>query len=654
MTGSPTRPAEAPAEPAAAPALEAGVAGRALGRAPLAAEAPPKRVSRRAWEFFAKTYATADARSLGLFRVALGALLCVDVARRIPDLALHYANSGWLTNHFALFRPMSNHLFSVYLAFSSLEEVRVLVTLHLVVNLLLLVGYQTRWMHALAALLITSLNSRAILIENPGWLVLNLLTVWSLFLPLGQRFSVDAFLTSWRRRREGSLAALNDRDPPSRARAPVVSLAVTALAAQLAVIYVFDTLQKTGPPWKEGTAVYYLLQQTRGVTDFGAAIAGDLPLALSRWLTWSVLAVQAAIALLLVSPAASGWCRAMAFALAAVLHGSMAAVLQLWPYSAAMLIAFVALIPPEPWQKLRDGLARRAARRIVHVDPRSQVSLTLARIVKRLDALGKVRFLEREGLATFVVAEEGGERVFEGIDGVIALCDALVVPGAALLWLKLPGARQLGDWALRRLHVRSSPLALAGIDEVADDPSPARLLLRKLGFYAGQLAVLGLAVVAATQVLIDNPIIPPSFKPLGRPAWMEAVAVYPRLLQNWSLFAPAPPADETWLVVDGRTADGRALDPLTGREPCLEAHSKCVPRKTRTWADFDRRIVEPRFKVYVEGVRHLLLNHHLVTGRPKDRLVAFDLWVVRTEIPPPGVERRSTERRKILSHGTVR
>src|SRR5690606_958275 len=174
-----------------------------------------------------------------------------------------------------------------------LEEVRVLVTLHLVVNLLLLVGYQTRWMHALAALLITSLNSRAILIENPGWLVLNLLTVWSLFLPLGQRFSVDAFLTSWRRRREGSLAALNDRDPPSRARAPVVSLAVTALAAQLAVIYVFDTLQKNGPPWKEGTAVYYLLQQTRGVTDFGAAIAGDLPLALSRWLTWSVLAVQA-------------------------------------------------------------------------------------------------------------------------------------------------------------------------------------------------------------------------------------------------------------------------------------------------------------------------------------------------------------------------
>src|SRR5450755_810230 len=148
------------------------------------------------WRGRVESYASADPRSLGVFRMALGTLLFLDAARRYPDIEAHYANTGWLPNHFMLFRPMSDYLFSLYLACSTPGQVKVLLALQLLVDALLIVGFRTRTMHILAAILLCSLNSRNVMIENGGWVVLTLLTVWSMFLPLGRRFSVDALLRS--------------------------------------------------------------------------------------------------------------------------------------------------------------------------------------------------------------------------------------------------------------------------------------------------------------------------------------------------------------------------------------------------------------------------------------------------------------------------
>ena len=93
-------------------------------------------------DFLKKTYAAADPRSLGIFRIALGVVLFFDVLRRVPEIQSHFSNTGWLTNHFMLFRPMSEHLLSVYLAFSSPEEVRFLMALHLLLCLLFIVGWR--------------------------------------------------------------------------------------------------------------------------------------------------------------------------------------------------------------------------------------------------------------------------------------------------------------------------------------------------------------------------------------------------------------------------------------------------------------------------------------------------------------------------------
>jgi hypothetical protein len=120
--------------------------------------------------------------------------------------------------------------------------VKVLFAIHLLVCLLFIVGWKTRVMHVLMAMLLVSADSRNVMIENGGWVVLILLTVWSAFLPLGRRFSVDALLASLKARRENSIAALAERDDPPRDTRPVVSLAVAALILQWAVIYYFNVV----------------------------------------------------------------------------------------------------------------------------------------------------------------------------------------------------------------------------------------------------------------------------------------------------------------------------------------------------------------------------------------------------------------------------
>jgi hypothetical protein len=344
-------------------------------------------------DFLKKTYASADPRALGIFRVALGALLFFDVLRRYPEIEAHYSNSGWLTNHFMLFRPMSDHLLSVYLAFSSPNEVRFLMQLHMLLCLVFMAGLYTRFVHVLLAILLVSINSRNIMIENGGFVVLTVLTIWTAFLPLGKRFSVDAVRASLRLRRENGAAALNDRHDPTRTKEAVVSLAVVALLLQWVVIYALNVAHKNGPEWKDGTAVYYLFHQDRVITSFAWWLRDGISLGGYKALTFAGLVIEAAVALLLVVPVAVGRARLVAWGLAAALHLSIAAIVDLGPFSWAMLIAFIVFVPAEVLDALGKRLRRRYPRYRLYFNRSSGFWISLCRVVKRFDVLGHVRFV---------------------------------------------------------------------------------------------------------------------------------------------------------------------------------------------------------------------------------------------------------------------
>jgi hypothetical protein len=667
-----------------------------------------------AFRAFESTYMTADPRSLGLFRIALGILLFIDVARRFPDIEAHYSNTGWLTNHFALFRPMSNYLFSVYLAFSTPLEVKVLMTLHLVVLFLFIIGYRTRLMHVFAAVLLVSINSRNILLENGGWVVLTLLTVWSMFLPLGRRFSVDAVLASLRERREKSADALNQANDPVRISAPVVSVAVLALILQWTLIYYFNAVHKNGELWRNGSAVYYFFHQDRMVTAFGGWVRHYIPLGMYKWMTWSTLVIEYAIAFLLVVPIKTQRARMLAWLLVCMLHLSIDAVVQLGPFSWAMVIMFFILIPTEAWEKLGPKLAARRPTREFTFDPKSEFQLMLCRVVKRLDVFGKVRFVEVPALESaeqsaaantvtaaksdsvsdadeeddededddeelarpeaqadddarpiatrpLTVRDPQANKAYTGAAAIVRLADAFPLGSLPFLWAKLPIIKNQLDRRLEKASRNGEQVDAyfeleknRTLPEYPAPTAPAKLFLQRSSWYAGEALCVIIMIACGSQVLMENRAIPQWAKPQSRPEWMTAVVVYPRLFQGWSMFAPSPPSDDGRVIVDGRTKGGRKLDPLTGKEPDFDIGPWGGFRMNQIWGDFHRRIPEDRFSTYWGGVKDYLLNHHQITGRPDDELVAFDVWYVTENIPPPGMKAEPPHRRKLFSHGTMR
>jgi len=601
-------------------------------------------------EFLRRTYATADPRSLGLLRLALGWLLFVDLARRLPEAVMHYSNDGWLTNHFMLFRPMSNWLFSPHLAFSSPADVYALLALQLLVYFLFTIGYRTKLMHALSALLLVGINSRNIAVENGGYVVLSLLTIWTLFLPLGRRFSVDALLASLRERREGTVAALNDRSAPMLDDRPVVSLAVAALLLQWATIYYFNVVHKTGSQWRDGTAVHYFFQQDRMVTAFGAAIRDHVPLWAIKLMTYGTLVIESAVAVLLLSPYATQRLRMLAWVLVCVLHLSIAAVVDLGPFSYAMMTAFFAFVPREFWEWARKRQRERRLTAEVEVNPESGYALAICRLLKRFDSLERLHFVENPEIVSILVRQGGRSK--RGLAGLRLSASVLPMPELAALVLRLPILSRVLKKQLAAPTKAGAYFeleSLPGSDVRAAPPSALWSACRR-GLGTAREGVVALVMlVAVSQVLLENRAVPEFLKPSWRPAWVEAAVIYPRMFQGWSMFAPSPPIDDGKLVVEGVTKDGRKVDPLTGEAPNYDVQPAGGFGMNQMTGDFHRRLAEARFEPYLEGLREWVKNYPRRTGNPADELLRFDIYFVEERIPPPGQPHGPPTKRKLLS-----
>src|SRR5262249_26141583 len=161
---------------------------------------PPARFAgvRAFGAFMREHYCRMDPRTAGLFRIVLGFLCSADLLRHWSYARTFYSNDGVLSNHWPLFRPSGPHNFSFFPAFSTTGEVFVAFSLALFCHLCLLVGWHARLFAVLSFLSMTSLDNRLIMVENGGYVVVNLVTLYTCFLPVERRFSVDALLRSCR------------------------------------------------------------------------------------------------------------------------------------------------------------------------------------------------------------------------------------------------------------------------------------------------------------------------------------------------------------------------------------------------------------------------------------------------------------------------
>jgi predicted DCC family thiol-disulfide oxidoreductase YuxK len=633
--------------------------------------------------FMRDRYLTVDVRWLGVFRILLGCLLCVDVVRRWQYARPFYTNDGLLPNHFSLFLPMGSNTFSIYHPFSTLAEVSVAFALTLVVFFSFMLGFKTKLMHVLSAICITSLNSRNLFAENGGTVAVNLITVWTLFLPLGRRFSVDAVLGSLSTRHERTPDELNLREPESAAQTTYVSLAALALILQWSVIYFFNAVQKSGEAWRDGTALHWFWHQDRMVTKIGVFAREHAPLSLIQTLTYGALVVEWVLAFILLVPFWQTWTRRGALLLAIGLHGGIALTSRLGPFSYVMAMFFVILLGAGNWQAVERWFGRPNRKRTVIYDSDCGLCLLACRILKRLDPFARLSFVgnhERQRISAAIDAETSG-RSFAVVDSqgristearaIYELGRALPLGVVPLFWLRLPGLAPLVNAAYRRLAANRIALSLWLGLGAGGSPQPAISAmssrsptaahpgrrfgrpLQRLFVALRESAVALLMVVLATQVAVQNWWLH-QFVQVEQPSWMAAIANYPRLHQGWTMFAPDPPDEDGRLVVDGRTIDGRLLDPLTGQAPDFDPRTDVGWGYELFWIAYHDGIRLPESEAYRQHLQAYLLNVHKFDGEPRNQLVAFDVWWIQDRSPPVGQRHGEVlPPEKLLSHGFV-
>jgi predicted DCC family thiol-disulfide oxidoreductase YuxK len=639
----------------------------------------------RRW--FAEKYLTIDARSVALGRIAVAIVLLIDLGRRIPVLDLFYTNDGLLPNHTLLWRPPTQWMFSFFFLASLRSEAILGFLFCGFVYLALLVGWRTTLMRFLAPICLISLHARVTLVENGGDWMLCELIVWSAFLPLGRRFSVDAVRASLRRRRETTAAELADRAamavrPDDSLVAPpadlnrVVTLAAFTILLQLAISYFFNAIQKGGETWRQGTAVHYVLYQNRMVTWFGVWMRGHMTPALSRVLSYAALATESLLPVLILSPFRRTWTRRAAVLAIIGLHLGFQAFINLGVFSWTMMGYTPFLLTASEWTLFARIAARSRRRLTLYFDAGCGVCFQIARVLARLDLLERIRFvssaevspdpqsidLSPELLArTIVVVDETGRRTTRA-EAFAQLLRALPL---GLLWswpLRVPGLRALAnvgyDLFSRRREAISYWLGFAACGVPGAQPARATVagprppVVAWLGRMVAILRegfVLAMLITIVNEALFINQVVP-KFLKFDEPGWVMRLVAYPRFIQAWSMFASDAPTTDESVVVEAITAKGRRVDPyseVAGRiaNPGVDE----IPTRLDNDSFFFNYSVRiPDQGVYHQAFLEWILRYPIRTGRPGDRIVRFDAYKIENDSPPPGQTSSSNVRKQVF------
>ncbi|MDQ3707446.1 MAG: HTTM domain-containing protein, partial [Chloroflexota bacterium] len=429
-----------------------------------------------------------------------------DLVSRAPNLSAHYTDTGVLPRYALLQELPSRWRFSLHLLSGDAFVQAALFILAGLAALALLVGLRTRLMTVVVWVFLISLHGRNPLVLSAADVLLRMLFFWGMFLPLGAYWSVDSI-----------------RAPAPRRLSPqFFSFATVGLFAQIAFVYWFGALHKSGPEWRvDGTAIYYALSIEAFVTPFGAYLR-QFP-TLLQLMTFGVFWFEALGPLLLFCPVFTGPLRIAGVLGFMVLHFGIWLTMILGLFQAIAALAMVCFLPAWFWDKASELI--RAASPYLRGDTRRFQHL-MAGLVRR--PLSPVVAQQTQ--------PQSSEQPFQAAPAAWNGLAMTLVRWQAVLRRGVPAASGTE---------RTAPQHAAS--DVASGPHRLRSSAETNLWAACFLAYIffwNLSTVSGYQ-------LPASLKPLG---------TFLRLDQSWSMFSPYPSKADVWFVIPGTLRSGAQLD----------------------------------------------------------------------------------------------
>ena len=304
-----------------------------------------------------------DARALAAFRIALGGLLLADLLLRARSLTAFYTDSGVLPRSLLAERAPLYAEFSLHALSGAAWLQAVLFAVAGVAALALLVGYRTKLATVLSVALLASLHARNPYVLNGGDVLFRQLLFWSVFLPLGARWSVDAQhreATTQSGEAGAERGATGAGEDATRADGDgrrvggdstgdrVVGVASAALLAQVVLVYVVNGLIKLrGDSWVEGDAIRTVFSLDQFTVLLGETVAQYPALLEALSHLWLVLLVASPLLLVL-----GGWWRAAFAALFVGAHVGMLLTMRLGLFPLISVAAFLPFLPAAFWDRV--------------------------------------------------------------------------------------------------------------------------------------------------------------------------------------------------------------------------------------------------------------------------------------------------------------
>lgn len=490
-----------------------------------------------------------DRRSIALFRMGLGLLALADIVQRSMDLTAHYSDAGVLPRIPLISYFMRPGLVCLHLLSGLPNVVFLLFVLHALFAICLLVGWRSRTMAFLLWLSTYSMHVRNPMVLQGGDDLLRLMLFWSIFLPLGARFSIDAAL----HRTAEVQGHRNDLTISQN----YFSVSTIAMLTQVVLVYACAACFKTGAPWhQDATAVFYALNYDQLVRPVGIWLRqydAVLP-----YLTHLTMGLETLAPFALLCPWFFNWTRSLSCFVLIGMHHVFATCLLLGLFPWIDTVALLILLPAGFW----DVCARRFdwTRQkdiCIYYDQDCEFCKKMVFVLRQALMLFDVQTKPAQSDVAILslmqthrswVVQRGDKTLTQWL-GFVELLDVSVYPNFFSSLARRPWALFLGNKAYRFVADRREKLS-----PWTSQLWPwAPVCVRTRPFMQAICGVFVILVVWWNLVTLYTwtPQIP---------APLQAMMLDMRMDQSWNMFSPFPATDDGWFVVEGTLKDKTPWD----------------------------------------------------------------------------------------------
>ena len=289
-----------------------------------------------------RTIFTIDLRSLALFRMSMAGVMIFDLIQRWKYLEMFYTDEGILPRE-GLIELMGSRVAWSSLHVQASHSVLLqhcLFAVGMALAISLLIGFRTWWVTLLCWFFLVSMHDRNPWLQRGGDALMLVLMFWSLFLPLGARWSVDSV-----------------RVPPEeRSSNRLCNVATAAILLQICYIYFFTFLLKWHPEWHEGRALGQALRIYFHSKPMGEWLADQTQLVM--FMNYGALVLEAVGPFIALSPIWNRDCRWAAIIAFWGLHIGIFFTMKVNIFSFLSCGMWLLFIPPDGWDALFRWLNR--------------------------------------------------------------------------------------------------------------------------------------------------------------------------------------------------------------------------------------------------------------------------------------------------------